>query len=233
MISIQKNQTIPEHPDLRVLYSSGDYGDNDLIECSTIDNPDFALCAFSSSYIKYGNIVNQFSDPLELGKKLIEIDPDCTHDTAILFKEEEARRIKREGGDFTPENPVPTDETVKEAEKVPEDKENDPAITENTPSDTEPVSEQDTVSEDNTSSSPSSSESSPNESEPAPETPVNTETSPSEPEPQPQQETTPEAPVAPTPSPETSTPEPQSQETTPEAPTPVEVLIDAVKTTLE
>ncbi len=47
-----------------------------------------------------------------MGEALLAVDPESTHDAVTLFKEEEARRIKREGGDFTPENPVPADEAV-------------------------------------------------------------------------------------------------------------------------
>jgi len=124
MIQIEQNQIVPENPNLRVLSVSGDYDDNDLIECATLERPDFALSAFSATFIRYGNIVNQFSDPFALGEALLKIDPDCTHDTATLFKEEEMRRIKREGGDFTPENPVPADENVSPiAEKEKEEEE--------------------------------------------------------------------------------------------------------------
>jgi hypothetical protein len=125
MIQIEKNQTVPENPNLRVLSSSGDYNDNDLIECASIENPDFALCAFSATFIKYGNLSNQFNDPLLLGEALLKVDPKCTHDAATLFKEEEMRRIRREGGDFTPENPISVDENistiVQEEKKVPEE----------------------------------------------------------------------------------------------------------------
>jgi hypothetical protein len=112
MIHIEHNQTVPEHDNLRVLSASGDYADNDLIECSTLDDPNFALCAFSATFIRYGGLAHQFSDPLKLGEALLALDPKSTHDAVTLFKEEEARRIKREGGDFTPENPVPADEAV-------------------------------------------------------------------------------------------------------------------------
>lgn len=112
MIQIEQNQVVPEHPDLRVLSVSGDYADNDLIECAHVDNPDFALSAFSATFIRYGGMVYQHTDPLKLGEALLAVDPESTHDAVTLFKEEEIRRIKREGGDFTPENPVPADENV-------------------------------------------------------------------------------------------------------------------------
>lgn len=112
MIHIEKGQNVPEHEELRVLSESGDYDDNDHVECAHVSNPDFALCAFPASFVRYGGIVNQFNDPEMLGKALLAIDPQCTHNAATLFKEEEARRIKRLGGDFTPENPVPVDDSI-------------------------------------------------------------------------------------------------------------------------
>lgn len=148
MIHIEKGQKVPEHDDLRVLSVDGDYDDNDLIECAHTDNPDFALCAFSASFVRYGGVVHQFSDPEMLGKALLALDPKCTHNAATLYKEEEARRLKRLGGDFTPENPVPVDENVslvaqeeaKEAEKEKEEeKEEDEPARQPTPESEEPA----------------------------------------------------------------------------------------------
>lgn len=134
MIHIEQQQKVPEHPELQVLAPTGDYSDTDLIECAMLDNPTFALCAFTAPYIAYGNIVNQFNDPLALGEALLGIDPDCTHDAAVLFKEEETRRLKREQGDFTPENPVPADEKVsKVVQEEIKEEEITPAPSEDTP----------------------------------------------------------------------------------------------------
>lgn len=112
MIHIEQGQAVPENEELIVLSQSGDYDDNDLIECSAISNPGFAIYAFSSTFIKYGNIAYRFSDPLLLGEALVEIDPASTHNAAILYQEEEARKAKRTEGDFTPDNPVPVDESI-------------------------------------------------------------------------------------------------------------------------
>lgn len=147
MIRIEQNQAVPENPHLKVLSVSGDYADNDLIECAPLDNPDFALCAFSATFIRYGALAHQFSDPLKLGEALLAVDPESTHDAVTLFKEEEVRRIKREGGDFTPENPVPADESIsqitqeeiKEEEKKEEEEkpvEEEPATTPEQPEST-------------------------------------------------------------------------------------------------
>lgn len=143
MIHIEQNQIVPDNENLRVLSVTGDYADNDLIECATLDNPDFALCAFSATFIRYGGMVYQHSDPLKLGEALLAVDPESTHDAVTLFKEEEARRIKREGGDFTPENPVPADEAVsqitQEEIKEEEAKAEETPPTEDTPKKDEPA----------------------------------------------------------------------------------------------
>lgn len=112
MVHIEKDQIVPENEDLRVFAVSGDYDDNDLIECYHTDNSNFALFAFPAAFIKYGGIVYRFGTPEEAGEALLKIDPNSTHDYAVLFKEEEARRKKRQGGDFDPENPVPVDERI-------------------------------------------------------------------------------------------------------------------------
>lgn len=112
MIHIEKDQIVPENENLRVFSVSGDYSDNDLIECYDIENPNSVACAFSAAFVKYGGIIYRFGTPEEVGEALLKIDPKCTHDYAVLFKEEEERRKKRLGGDFTPENPIPADENI-------------------------------------------------------------------------------------------------------------------------
>ncbi len=112
MIHIEKDQIVPENENLRVFSVSGDYSDNDLIECYDIENPNSAACAFSAAFVKYGGIIYRFGMPEEVGEALLKIDPKSTHDYAVLFKEEEERRKKRLGGDFTPENPIPADENI-------------------------------------------------------------------------------------------------------------------------
>ncbi len=54
MITITKNQTVPEHPDLEVFSPSGEYNDSDLILCSKIGESE--PCAqFEARFIKFGN----------------------------------------------------------------------------------------------------------------------------------------------------------------------------------
>jgi len=112
MIHIEQNQNVPENENLRVYSPSGDYSEVDLIECYDIRNPDLAICSFQAQFLKYGGVVYQYSAPEELGAKLIEIDPESTHDAVALYKEEEERRIKRLAGKLKPENPVPAKDSL-------------------------------------------------------------------------------------------------------------------------
>lgn len=112
MITITKDAKVPENDNLKVYSQSGDYADNDLIECYNIDDPSVPICAYTAAYVRYGGIIFKYGNPEALGEALLAIDPDSTHDAVIYYKEELARRLKRERGDFSPENPVPADEDV-------------------------------------------------------------------------------------------------------------------------
>lgn len=205
MIHIEQGQPVPENPDLRVLSVSGDYADSDLIECATIENPTFAMFAFPASFIKYGGVVFRFSDPIALGEELVKIDPSSTHDAVILFKEEDARRIKREQGDFTPENPVPADIEVSQ---IAQDEAQVQADAAAASSESTPVQEN---------------------SVPTPETPSTPTPTPETPPPTPESTPAPAPETTPTPSPETPAPTPETPAPAPEAPAaelPVEQPID-------
>ncbi len=112
MIHIDQGQAIPENPSLKVFSVSGDYSDNDLIECCGLDNTNIPVASFQAQFIKYGGLVYRFNEPEELGQAIVAIDPVSTHDSALLFSEEEARRLKRLAGNLLPENQVLADEAV-------------------------------------------------------------------------------------------------------------------------
>lgn len=112
MIHIEKDQIVPDNTNLRVLSITGDYSDNDLIECYGADDPTLAVASFQAQFIKYGGLVYRYNSPEELGAAIAEIDPDSTHDSAILYKEDEERRQKRMNGNLVPQNQVPADEAV-------------------------------------------------------------------------------------------------------------------------
>lgn len=112
MIHIEQHQLVPENSKLRVLSVTGDYSDNDAIECYNEDEPEIAVCSYQAQFIKYGGLVYRYNTPEELGAALVQLDPESTHNSALLFKEDEERRLKRLAGTLVPENPVPADEAI-------------------------------------------------------------------------------------------------------------------------
>lgn len=100
MIHIEKNQTVPENEDLIVLSDSGDYNDNDLIECCNVEDPGFAVVSFPAAFIKYGGIINQFSDPKLLGEEILKIDPESTHTAASYVRMMKELEAQMNGGEL-------------------------------------------------------------------------------------------------------------------------------------
>ncbi len=136
MIHIKKGQQVPENSNLLVFSATGDYNDDDLVECCDAGNLTMAVNAFQAQFIKYGSMVYRYNEQEQLGEAIVEIDPGSTHDSAYLFMEEKGRRDKRKLGKLRPENPakMKMDPTKKTVEEVPV--ETEPAVTE-----TEPVTE--------------------------------------------------------------------------------------------
>jgi len=54
MVTITKGQSVPENPELEVLSPSGDYDENDLIECAKIGEQ-VAFCSFEAQFIANGH----------------------------------------------------------------------------------------------------------------------------------------------------------------------------------
>lgn len=55
MITITKGQNPKDNPELEVLSPSGDYDENDLIECAKIGETE-AFCAYEAQYIVNGHM---------------------------------------------------------------------------------------------------------------------------------------------------------------------------------
>ncbi len=106
MIHLEFGQNVPENENLRVFSPTGDYGDEELVECYDVSKPGMAICAFSASFIKYGSLVYRFGNPESLGEALIKIDQESKHDAVAYYKEERVRKYRREHGDFRPDNPA-------------------------------------------------------------------------------------------------------------------------------
>jgi hypothetical protein len=107
MIKLKRGDQVFGEAKLKVSADAGEYGDYDLIECIDSSSPDAAPSMFQAQFIKYGSIVYQHNTPEALGAALVAIDPESTHDAALLFKEDEARRIARSAGKLEPSDPVP------------------------------------------------------------------------------------------------------------------------------
>ena len=94
MIHIEKDQSIYENNNLRVLSNTGDYDDNQLIEVYDVEKPE-TVSSFAAQFIKYGSIVYKFSTPPELGEEILKNDPESTHSAAsyVRMQKELLRQI--------------------------------------------------------------------------------------------------------------------------------------------
>lgn len=86
MIHIEKDGKIYGNENLKVATATGDYEDSALIEFYDVSNTSLVAGAFQAQYIKYGNLVYGFNDPVDLGKAILEIDPESTHTAASYVR---------------------------------------------------------------------------------------------------------------------------------------------------
>lgn len=113
MVTITQGQKVPESDTLVVLAPTGDYADVDLINCGEEGSSE-ATGMYAAQFIQYGPLVYQYNTPEELGAAIVAVDTNSTHDAAVLFKEEEARKLSREKGMLQPENPVSAPDAIVE-----------------------------------------------------------------------------------------------------------------------
>lgn len=111
MVTITQGQRVPESETLVVTAPSGDYADADLILCGEPGSSE-ATGMYAAQFIQYGPLVYQYNTPEELGAAIVALDKNSTHDAAMLYKEEEARRLAREKGTLQPENPVAAPDAI-------------------------------------------------------------------------------------------------------------------------
>ena len=140
MIIIQKGQSTKEDKNVVVVSASGTYSDYDLIVCEDITDPTRPQMSFQAQYIAYGPMIYQFGDRFEeLGKELLVLDPTSNHDAVVYFKDEEVRRLRREGGMIRPAEITPN-EILQEQPQSPNMNQPTPPV-ENTPATGTPISE--------------------------------------------------------------------------------------------
>jgi hypothetical protein len=146
MIHIEKNQIVPECENLRTLSASGDYNDDDIIECYNPDDPSIAICGFTASFIKYGGLMYRFNDPAELGAEILKIDPESTHSAASFVRMNEELSKKMEEGSLEPES---LKQALEEEQTMMEEKINepDPETEDTTETETEDTTETETETE--------------------------------------------------------------------------------------
>lgn len=90
MVHIAKSQPVPQNENLVVISPSGNYGDNDLVECCDIKNPSLSICAFQAQFIKYGAMVYQYSNAEELAEAILAVDPISEHSAVDFYKQTQA-----------------------------------------------------------------------------------------------------------------------------------------------
>lgn len=103
MIHIEKGQSLTSDPTLRVATVTGDYEDSALIECYGADG-DTVVGAYQAQYIKYGDLVYRFNDPVDLGKAILAADPQATHSAASYVRMTEELLVKMNTGALEPES---------------------------------------------------------------------------------------------------------------------------------
>lgn len=75
MIYLKKGQPLFENPGMVVYDSTGYYNDGDSVVCAPVFAPEEPACRYEAQYIAYGGIIYSVSDPDELMKQVLAIDP--------------------------------------------------------------------------------------------------------------------------------------------------------------
>jgi len=102
MIHLEKNQAVTGDAGLVVASSTGDYEDNDLVECYSTGTSGAVGASYQAQYVKYGNLVYQYNDPVELGKEILKVDPKSTHTAASYVRMTEELLAKMNNGSLEP-----------------------------------------------------------------------------------------------------------------------------------
>jgi hypothetical protein len=75
MIYLKKGQPLFDNPGMVVYDATGYYNDGDSIICAPVFAPEEPACRYEAQYIAYGGIIYSVSDPDELMKQVLAIDP--------------------------------------------------------------------------------------------------------------------------------------------------------------
>lgn len=123
MIRLEKNQAVAGDASLIVAASTGDYEDTALVECSDSMTPEVIAGAYQAQFVRYGNLVYQYNDPVELGREILKIDPESTHSAASYVRMTTELLSKMTNGTLEPES---LSETLAEEQTVMEEKRSEP-----------------------------------------------------------------------------------------------------------
>lgn len=116
MIRITKGQEVQGEQSLSVVTETGDYEDTALIECVGTGS----VVVYQAQYVKYGQLVYQHSDPIELGRALLLIDPESTHSAASYVRMSTELLAKMNAGSLEPDSldeVIATEQSVTEAQR--------------------------------------------------------------------------------------------------------------------
>ncbi len=102
MIRITHGQSVQGDTALSVVTATGDYEDTALIECAA--GTGAPVVAYQAQYVRYGNVMYQHSDPVELGRALLAIDPDSTHAAASYVRMSDELLAKMNAGSLEPDS---------------------------------------------------------------------------------------------------------------------------------
>ncbi|MBP9710812.1 MAG: hypothetical protein KBD50_00895 [Candidatus Pacebacteria bacterium] len=104
MIHIERGQPLATDANLKVATATGDYEDAALIECYNVADPEVLIGAYQAQYVKYGDLVYRFNDPVELGKAILTTDPQASHSAASYVRMTEELLAKMNTGALEPES---------------------------------------------------------------------------------------------------------------------------------
>jgi hypothetical protein len=157
MIHITKGQPVLEKSGMKVFSATGDYGDNELIECCTEADPALAVCSYQAQFIAYGGMVYRYNTPQELGEEILKVDPGSTHTAASFVRVTRELLSQMNDGSLEPSS---LDQAVSDEQAKTEDQMKDTPKEEEATSTDSADDDPDPIVQDNTASSTATSTSS-------------------------------------------------------------------------
>ncbi len=127
MIHIETEQYLVDSTNLKVSSPTGDYEDQDLIECVDRENSVTSVIAYQAQYVKYGGMVYSFGSSKELGVEILKVDPQSTHAAASYVRMIEELDTQMNQGELEPSS---LKNVLSDEQEVMEEKRAEPEIQE-------------------------------------------------------------------------------------------------------